>query len=73
MSQDLSYDDHNEAQACISRALGVAEMIGPWGISTLGYETAVPLCNAMWALSQQLERLATIFGMDPPKETEGKS
>lgn len=60
----------NDAQECISKARGIAEMIGPYAISTLGYESAQPLANAMWALSDQLDKLAELVRLDPVPEAQ---
>lgn len=57
-----------DARDCIAKARGIAELIGPYAISTLGVETAQSLSCAVWALCDQLDQLAAMTGLDPQRE-----
>lgn len=63
--------DVNAVQECIDKARSIIAMMGPYSISTFGYESAQDICGSAWAATDQLDKLAQLCGLDERESVEG--
>jgi hypothetical protein len=58
--------DMEEAHMAIGKARGVVEVVSDALMHKLDYHTATRITDALWAASEQLDKLAMMTGLDKP-------
>jgi hypothetical protein len=68
--QSLPFD-LDEAHAAIGKARGIVEMVGDAIMHKFEYDTALRYTDALWAATDQLDKLAAMTGLDPKEVARG--
>lgn len=57
--------DINEAHAAIGKARAIVEMVSEACMHKFEYDAALRFTDALWAVTDQLDKLAEMTGLDP--------
>jgi hypothetical protein len=59
--------DVDEAHAAIDKARGIVEMVSEACMHKFEYDDATRFTGALWAVTDQLDKLAVMTGLDKPR------